>query len=404
MVAFLGRQERMGWYNVPSLAEPYGGADMSEGTRDIIANIDRLYSLMDRDGLSAVVVRSGKNFTYLAGFAFPGTLARHLEFPDSPRGVLLVWPREGDPVMILNSFAAPLAQRDSWIDRSEVYEDYAESPYSKTADVLKSIGLHDGRLGFEKSYLNAADWEAVQGLLPRAKIVDCTQMMDEVRWIKTSGEVELITNAADILDEAYLEVFSTVRAGDTEREVHARIVRSCIQRGAQWSHGILNSDRNSVAYGGESDMVLRAGDIIRNDYVSYYRGYPGHQSRSVVIGPPSQEQRRIYGLVLDIYRSTIEHCRPGVKASSVYRFADDAFQQAGYKRHVSLAGHGVGAWWHQQPPYLVPTCDTELEAGMVIALEPHVDYYHLQDMVLVTDDGPKLLSVRFSTDEMLSVG
>ena len=241
-------------------------------------------------------------------------------------------------------------------------------------------------------------------MLTGAEIVDCTQMMDEVRWIKTSGEVQLIRTAADLLDEAYLEVFPTVRAGDTEREVHARIVGSCIRRGAQWTHGILNSSRNTVAYGGESDMVLEAGDIIRNDYVSYYLGYPGHQSRTVVIGPPSQDQRRKYETVLDIYRSTIELCRPGAVANSIYRFAADAFRQAGFKQPMALAGHGVGAWWHQQPPYLVPTCDTELEAGMVVALEPHVNYYHLQDMVLVTDDGPELLSGRFSTDEMLVVG
>ena len=73
----------------------------------IIANVERLHRLMDEEGVSAIVARSGKNFTYLAGFAYPGTLARHLEFPDSPREVLLVWPRTGEPVMVLNSYAAP---------------------------------------------------------------------------------------------------------------------------------------------------------------------------------------------------------------------------------------------------------------------------------------------------------
>ena len=56
----------------------------------MLANVERLHRLMDEEGISAIVARSGKNFTYLAGFAFPGTLARHLGFPDSPREVLLV--------------------------------------------------------------------------------------------------------------------------------------------------------------------------------------------------------------------------------------------------------------------------------------------------------------------------
>src|SRR5690348_17210528 len=49
-----------------------------------------------------------KNFTYLAGFAYPGTLARYLDFP-APREVLLLWPRHEEVVLIVNHYAAPLA-------------------------------------------------------------------------------------------------------------------------------------------------------------------------------------------------------------------------------------------------------------------------------------------------------
>ena len=71
--------------------------DDRQHPRQRLANVERLHRLMDEEGISAIVARSGKNFTYLAGFAYPGTLARHLEFPDSPREVLLVWPRTGAP-------------------------------------------------------------------------------------------------------------------------------------------------------------------------------------------------------------------------------------------------------------------------------------------------------------------
>ena len=131
---------------------------MANAFGKIIANIERLYQVMDEEGVSAVVARSGKNFTYLAGFAYPGTLARHLEFPDSPREVLLVWPRLGEPVMVLNSYAAPLARRDSWLERIEVYDDYAESPYERAADVLAQMGVAEEAIGFEKSYVSADRW------------------------------------------------------------------------------------------------------------------------------------------------------------------------------------------------------------------------------------------------------
>ncbi len=165
---------------------------MPNDRKEIIANIDRLNRLMDNQGYAAVVARSGKNFTYLSGFSYPGTLARHLDFPDSPREVLLVWPRHGEPFLVLNYYAVPLAKRDSWVEDIEVYDDYAESPYERMAEVLKRMGLDQETIGFEKSYLSAARWEEIAGLLPGARMFDCTELMDRVRWVKTAGELSLL--------------------------------------------------------------------------------------------------------------------------------------------------------------------------------------------------------------------
>ena len=123
-----------------------------------------------------------------------------------------------------------------------------------------------------------------------------------------------------------------------------------------------------------------------------------------MLAKPSEEQVKTYRTMRDIYRATIDQCQVGARASDVHRFAESRFREAGYGDRVSLAGHGVGPWWHQQEPYIVPNCHDELEEGMVLAMEPHVKYWHLQDMILLTQDGPRLLSKRFSTDEMLVVG
>ena len=248
-------------------------------------------------------------------------------------------------MMVLNSYAAPLARRDSWLEHIEVVDDYAESPYQRAADVLRQLGLAGETTGFEKSYVSANRWEEIGGLLPRARTVDSTELMDWVRWIKTPQEVAAFEAGARLLDEAYLEVLPTVRAGDTERLVHSRIIESCLRRGANWAHGILNSSRNTVAYGGESGMAFEAGDIgdiIRNDYVAYLNGYPGHQLQSVCVGAPSDEQKRIYEVTRDSYRATIERCRPAARSADIYHFANDSFHEAGFQGNVSLAGHGVG--------------------------------------------------------------
>ena len=375
---------------------------MTENT--CIANVERLEALMDRDGLAAFVARSGTNFTYLAGFDYAGTLARHLDFSDSPRGVLVVWPRHGDPVLVLNRFAADRAKRDSWITEIEVFDDYGESVYTRAAKVLEDMGLGAQRIGFEKTVVSAADWVTLESALPSAELVDSARTLEEVRWIKTPAEVELIRECARILDEVYLDVFPTVRIGDRECDLHARIIAGCLTRGANWAHGILNSSRNPVVYGGESDFAFATGDVIRNDYVMWYRGYAGHQSRTVVIGEPSNEVSQNYVTVRDIYRATVEQAKPGVRACDVHAFAQKAFAEAGLSGRVAIAGHSVGAWWHQQAPYLVPACDTPIEAGMVLAFEPHVNEFHIQDMFLIGEEGQENLSPLFGIDEPLVVG
>jgi Xaa-Pro aminopeptidase len=376
---------------------------MSDTEQRVIANVPRLHEFMDRHRLAGVVVRSGTNVTYLSGFAYPGTLARHLDLPDSVRGVLLLWPRHGEPVIVLNAIAEGLTRRDSWVRRIEVYDTYTESPYRRLALVLEAAGLARERVGFEKSYVSAAHWEEVQGHLPHLQMIDCARMMDEVRWVKTPGEIARLKVGADLLDDAYLEVFPTIRPGETERAVHSRIIGSCLRRGASWAHGILNASTNLIPYAGESDTVFQRGDVVRTDYVAYVDGYPGHQSRNAVLGQPSPEQRREYDITRDIYRLTIDRCRPGARAGEIYEFVVEQFAKHGLTYTSALVGHGVGCWWHQQEPVLARSNPIVLEAGMVLALEPHLGYWHLQDMVVVGNGAPELISDKFSTDRMFVI-
>jgi len=372
---------------------------MTASAPPTMANIPRLEALMDEARLDAVVARSGSNLSYLSGIVYPGTLARHVDLADSPRSVFLVYPRRGAPVIVTNAIAAGLARRDSWVERIEVYEGYSESPVERLCAVLRDLGLADGQVGFEEDYLSASTWATIRRILPALGMLDCTALMDRVRWIKTPGEIERLRVAADLLDEAYLEVFPTIQDGESERAVHSRIVAACIRRGAGWAHGILNAESNTLPYGGESSHPFRRGEAIRTDYVAYLDGYPGHQSRCAVMGSPSAEQLQEYRKIRDLYRAACDRCRPGVTAGEVYAFVVESFAGAGIAYNLILAGHSVGAWWHQQAPIIARGEPTPLEAGMVIAMEPHVNHWHLQDMFLICEDGPELLSARFSTDD-----
>src|SRR5215470_1381930 len=299
---------------------------LGSGSKDTV-NVARLHEYMDRERLDAVVARSGQNLTYLSSFTYPGTLARHVDIADSTRAVLLLWPRRGEPIFVLNAIAEKLTVRDSWIKRAVVYDAYNESPYARLCSVIKEAGLEGGRIGFEKNYLSAEHWEEVRRGLPRAEMVDCNRMMDAVRWVKTPAELAMLRKGADLLDDAYAEVFPTIEHGETERAVHSRLIASCLRRGANWAHGILNSNRNTIPYAGESDELFLKGDVVRTDYVAYLDGYPGHQSRVAIMGKPSAALREDYARYHDAYVKIIDRGRR-------VQFRRGDLRQAGLALHL----------------------------------------------------------------------
>jgi Xaa-Pro aminopeptidase len=371
--------------------------------RPIIANVERLHHLMDAAGLAAVVVRGGQNVTYLSGVSFHGTLSRHLDLAASRRGVVVVWPRLAQPVFVLEVTAAGAATRDSWIEKFDVFSGYTEPLFDRVASVLSDLGLSRSPVGFDKNFIGAGFWEDMAKRLPAMRMLDCGDLMDDVRLIKTPAEIERFRAGAKLLDAAFAEVLPTIRAGEREREAHARMIAGCLARGAEFAHGILNSERNPVIYCGESEFAFARGDVVRTDYLAYLQGYPGHQSRNAVIGKPSTQQVSDYAKYHDIYLATADRLRPGIAVGELYDFVVQMFAKAGWTYAAGLVGHSIGPWWHQQEPIFCRGGRQLLEHGMVVALEPYLTHWHCQDVFLITQHAPQLLSPDFDTRQMLVI-
>ena len=135
----------------------------------------------------------GVNFTYLSGMAMPGTLARHLDIANTVRGFMVLWPRHGEPIIVLDAFAEKLARRESWIERVEVYQAYVGSLYTRVAELIAEAGLATARVGFEQDGLSAAHWEHIQTRVARTDdgqlfAVDGRSEMDQDGWRSRATE------------------------------------------------------------------------------------------------------------------------------------------------------------------------------------------------------------------------
>jgi Xaa-Pro aminopeptidase len=364
----------------------------------------RLADVYDELALDAIVVRSGQNVAYLSGLRFPGTLGRLQDFTHNPRGAIVVQFSDGEATLVVSGIAAGVARQRSWLEDMREFTEYVDDPYVLAARALGDRGVAGGRIGVERRLMTLVQWETLTAALPDAELVDCTGALQRLRNVKTPAEVAILKRGADLQDEAYLEVLRGARDGVTERELHARMLRALIERGAESAHGILQSSRNPITvYGGESDVTVERGDLVRTDYVSYLDGYAANLSRMAVMGPPSPEQEERYALLLDIHREIIDRVlKPGVRACDVHDHYRSRCEAAGAAPVNSLVGHSTGVWWHQEEPMLVPNEPQPLEAGMVICLEPVLHgFWHIQDEVLITDHGSELLSDLFDTDTML---
>jgi Xaa-Pro aminopeptidase len=369
-------------------------------------NAAELRRMFDETGLDAVVARSGRNVAYLSGMRFPGTLGRLQDFAYAPRAALVVWPRAGEPVLIVSHIAAGVARRHAWVERLHPYTEYQESPYCIAARLVVEAGLRGGRIGVERREIGATQWDELAAELPAAELVDCTDLLEGVRNIKTRGELTLMRQACALQDQAHQEVFESARPGDTERELHARMVAAMLRLGADSAHGMLQASSNPVTYGGEGPTPVNRGDVVRTDYVCYLEGYAANLSRMAVMGPPSAAQQELYATLRDTHRATIATMlRPGVEAQAVHAFVRERFTSAGHPNVAGLVGHATGVWWHQEEPMLVPGETRRLRAGMVVCLEPILDgFWHLQDQVQITDSDPVLLSDRFDTSQLFLMG
>jgi len=274
-------------------------------------------------------------------------------------------------------------------------------------EALAEKGLARSRIGLEMGYLSVTLFEELKALMPAAEFIDCATLCGEARMIKTEAEIDHLRWAAGVTDKAIRIAYEMARPGDTEKSVADMMGYAITRLGADRVafNVVASGERIIEGHHFAERVPLTEGDLFRVDYGGLFFGYYTDLARMAVVGEPSDRQRSTYQKVVDLHRRMVERIRPGAIPGEIVERSLREYQEMGLPPNRDLFGHGIGLHVHEMPSFTVSEAQP-LEANMVICVEngwtdeAAGERYHVEDMYLITEGGPRLLSDYASIDQM----
>ncbi len=273
--------------------------------------------------------------------------------------------------------------------------------------LLASRGIETGRLAVDQA--NISFIQSLSTHLPDLELVDGDTIMQQARWIKTDIEVAVIEEACAIGDSVTQRALDETRAGRRELEVAADAMQTLFRLGGEMAHVITpfvaSGEHMSPPHRLATDKIIRNQDLCFIDIGAMWNGYFADIGRTTIVGKPSKEQKRIYTAVYEGLMAGIAKMRPGYTNKDCADAIIEKIGEYDLDEHLFslFIGHGIGIGANE-PPYIGETLpgatQYDFQPNMVFAVEPLVwvpgvrggGGVRIEDMVLITDGDPHLLS------------
>ncbi|HEV8118849.1 MAG TPA: Xaa-Pro peptidase family protein, partial [Thermoanaerobaculia bacterium] len=341
-------------------------------------------------GLDALFVTPSTNLAYSANLA----IGR------SERLTALLLFTDGPSVLVTPTFEEANHKRNAVADEVRTWQE-DEDPIPLVAKLLngkKSLGAEGSTSYGTVSALASAT---------STRVEDANAVFDALRMIKSDEEQAFIREAGKRTNAAIEGTHKRMRAGMSENDVAKILEEEFTKQGVRGGGLVQFGPSSAFPHGAPAERRLAKGDAVLIDCGCKVRGYSSDITRTVSFGPPSDEFRKVYGIVDKAQMAGIEALKAGVNAEDVDRAARKVIEDAGYGQFFThRVGHGLGMDGHEHP-YLVRGNKKPLAAGNVQTIEPGIYMpekfgVRIEDDYAVQKDGAKSLSVR--PGEMVVVG
>jgi Xaa-Pro aminopeptidase len=357
------------------------------------ARIDLVRARLNEHGVDALIVNRYENRRWLTG------VRAHDASPTATAGWVIVTP---DAAVLVTSFlyyGAAVVEADG-VEVVEVPQD--KRLHEAVAEQLQRLGTR--RVGFEEAWLTVQTHRELREKLAGAgELVPIHKpVVDDLRAVKDERELASIRRAVGLSDAAMEALFGELKPGMTEKEAAWFLETHMRQRGAEgmaFGPDVASGPNAAVPHHTPTDRAIQVGEPIWIDTGAVVDGYRSDITRTVLIGSPDEQYRRLWHGVLEAQKRVVEFLRPGRRGSEADALAREYLRSVGLGELFKHGlGHGVGLQIHELPRLSrFADEDAKLAAGMTVTVEPgaYVDGWggvRHEELTVLTDEGVEVLT------------
>lgn len=315
--------------------------------------------LFEQVGTDAVLVISEKNRMYFTGFA--STFGYLLLFRNN-KNVFITDPRYYEMACVLNCDTLQVLQTKGG---------------ASTLDTVKEL-LHEARcktVGYEDTELTVAEFSSLSAKLADFTFVPCGNSINFVRSFKDETEIAYIKKAQKITDAAFSDILKIIRAGMSEKDLAVELEYRMAKNGAEglaFETIIASGVNTSKPHAHPTDKLIENGDAVTMDFGARYHGYCSDMTRTIFVGEPSAEMRKIYDVVLLAQKTGIQNAYCGISGAELDSYCREVIKANGYGEYFAHStGHSLGIDIHEEPRAAVGVA-TRFAAKQLVTCEPGI--------------------------------
>ena len=356
------------------------------------ARLARVQGAMQQAEVDLLLLHGPDNIYYLSGVDSVGYYQYQV----------LAVPREGRALGFLcQRVETAIARSMAWFEDVRTWA-HGVDPVELTRDIVREHGSEAKTIGVEERswFLRTHDYNRLRTLLPRARFMDASLLVPEIRLVKSPREIALHREAAALADACTRAGIEATRDGVTETEVAAAVYQVLHLNGCQEPWVLLASgERTALLHGTATRRVIRRGDLVTFEPKALHKRYKSNILRTVSVGPASDRAREIHGILVDAMVQGAGAVKPGVPAGEIDRITRRVTRKYDeYRLHRSGFDLGITYTPEQKTMSILDGSPHVLQAGMVFSLEPTIVLYDqglgviLGSNILVTETGHEVLN------------